>query len=311
MLDTIHNCWFLTGATASGKTQVGLDLAKILDAEIISLDSMAVYREMDIGTDKPGAAARHEVSHHLLDLISPTEEFSVAQYVQGADEAIQQIRGRGRQVLFIGGTPLYLKALLRGIWTGPPPNWEFRKAVADEAKRIGTDALHNRLRQVDPLAAARIHAHDTRRIIRALEVHQATGQPISHRQTQFEEGLSADQCNVYVLQWPRQRLHERIRNRVLRMFEAGLVTEVQNLLDRYGKFSRTAGQAVGYQEVIEHLSDERSLAETIQRVETRTRRFAKRQETWVRSLSECTFVPMDEELNSEAVANRISSLACG
>jgi tRNA dimethylallyltransferase len=299
------DCWFLSGPTASGKTVVALELAERLEAEIISLDSMAIYRGMDIGTAKPTIDERQKVPHHLLDLVDPVVEFSVSQYVAAAEENVREIRRRGREVLFAGGTPLYLKALLRGIFQGPPADWEFRRQVEDEVRQVGVEALHRRLQQVDPLSAAKLHPHDTRRMIRALEVYKLTGQPISHLQTQFDDARPADTCKVFVLQWPRDALYARIDARVERMFAQGLVDEVRGLLVRFGRLGRTASQAVGYREAIQHLRGEIDLTETIQRVKTRTHQFARRQETWFRSLSECRRVPLSEGVSPRAVAEQI------
>jgi tRNA dimethylallyltransferase len=221
MNDTFKRCWFLTGATAVGKTAVGIALARRIGAEIVSLDSMAIYRGMDIGTAKPTAAQRAEVPHHLLDIVDPEEEFSVAQYVEAAARVVDDIRSRGREVLFVGGTPLYLKSLLRGLFDGPPANWQLRQEIADELQSVGQAALHDRLAQIDPLAAANIHPHDTRRLIRALEVYRATGEPISHQQLQFDEGRPADECRVFALRRARSESHARIEVRVEGMIEAG------------------------------------------------------------------------------------------
>ncbi|MCH8921541.1 MAG: tRNA (adenosine(37)-N6)-dimethylallyltransferase MiaA [Planctomycetes bacterium] len=299
------DCWYLSGATASGKTPIGIALAGRLDAEIISLDSMAIYRGMDIGTAKPSPVDRRAVPHHLLDVVDPNEDFSLDQYVEAAHEKIAEIQGRGRQVLLVGGTPLYLKALLRGLFSGPAADWEFRRQVEAEVESVGALALHARLAQVDPLAADALHPQDTRRIIRALEVYKITGQPISHLQEQFEVAHPADQCRVFVLQWPREQLHERIDTRVQQMFAAGLVEEVRSLLDRYGRLSRTASQAVGYRQVLSHLEGEMDLPTTIDRVQSKTRQFAKRQLTWFRSLSECRDVPMSDDLTPAIVAEQI------
>jgi tRNA dimethylallyltransferase len=286
------DCWFLSGPTAAGKTSVGLELAEQLGAEIVSLDSMALYRGMDVGTAKPAPEQRRRVPHHLLDVVDPDQEFSLAQYVAAAHECIDEIRGRGREVLFVGGTPLYLKSLLRGIFEGPPADWELRNRIEAELAEVGLEALHERLALVDPLTAARLHPHDKRRIIRALEVFRLTGQPISHLQMQFDEGRPATACKVFVLDWPRPQLHRRIEARVERMFAEGLVEETRGLLSRFGALSRTASQAVGYREAIEHLAGSRGLAETIEQVKARTRQFARRQETWFRSLSELRRVAM-------------------
>lgn len=299
------DCWYLTGPTASGKTSVGVELALLLNAEILSLDSMALYREMDIGTAKPIPEERARVPHHLLDLLPPTEDFSVSNYLQAAQTKIAEIRQRGREVLFVGGTPLYLKVMLRGIFSGPPADWEFRRQIEEELKTVGLEALHERLNLVDPLSAARLHPHDQRRIIRALEVHRQTGQPISHLQTQFEEGLPAEACRVFALHWPREELHRRINARVDRMFAEGLVSEVRGILERHGSLSRTASQALGYREVIEHLQGVRDLAATIDAVQARTRQFARRQLTWFRSLTECRSLLRSEDRSARDVAQEI------
>jgi tRNA dimethylallyltransferase len=298
-------CWFLSGSTAAGKTSVGLELAEQLNAEVISVDSMALYRGMDIGTAKPTAQQRRRTPHHLIDILDPTQEFSVSQYLAAAEQTAAQIRSRGRTPLFVGGTPLYLKTLLRGIFSGPAADWEFRRAVEQEATKVGMSELHKRLRQVDPVTAARLHPHDKRRIIRALEVYRVTGQPISHLQLQFEEGRPASARRVFVLQWPRGELHRRIDQRVAAMFAAGLVDEVQGLLAKYGDLGRTASQAVGYREVMDFLNGKTDLEETIRKVQARSRQFARRQETWFRSLSECRFVPMSEGFDPTEVAQRI------
>ncbi len=309
MNEIFRDCWFLTGATAVGKTAVGIALAKRLGAEIISLDSMAIYRGMDIGTAKPNMALRAEVPHHLLDIVDPEEEFSVAQYVDAAAHAVDVSRSRGREALFVGGTPLYLKSLLRGLFDGPPADWRLRQEITEELQHVGQQALHERLAQVDPVAATNIHPHDTRRLIRALEVYRATGEPISHQQLQFEEGRPADECKVFVLRRERSELHARIEVRVEGMIEAGLVAEVEQLLAAGHTLGRTARQAVGYREALEHLVGEYGREEMIDRIKARTRRFAKRQGTWFRSLGECRFVDIAGEVDPNAVAEQIARQA--
>jgi tRNA dimethylallyltransferase len=207
------DCWFLTGATATGKTRVGIALAQRLGAEIISLDSMAIYRGMDIGTAKPTAEDRAAVPHHLVDIVEPADEYSVAQYVEAAAATVAEIRTRGREVLFVGGTPLYLKSLLRGLFDGPPANWEVRQEIEDELATVGQAALHERLTQIDPVAASNIHPHDTRRLIRALEVFRATGEPLSHQQTEFEEGRAAEAVGVASANRGSSRGDDRCRAR--------------------------------------------------------------------------------------------------
>lgn len=229
---------------------------------------------------------------------------------------IAAIRGRGNEVLFVGGTPLYLKSLLRGLFDGPPANWEVREQIELELHEVGEAALHERLTQVDPVAASVIHPHDTRRMIRALEVFRATGEPISHQQITFEEGRAAEECRVFVLRRERTELHRRIEGRVEAMIDIGLVEEVRGLTGPHpgplpegergrGRLGRTASQAVGYREALAFLRGEASREEMIERIKTRTRRFAKRQGTWFRSLSECRFVDIAGEVNAAALAERI------
>jgi tRNA dimethylallyltransferase len=297
-----RDCWFLTGATAVGKTAVGLALAERLGAEIISLDSMAIYRGMDIGTAKPSPAEQVRVPHHLIDIVEPDQDYSIELYLEAAQAKIAEIAARGREVLFVGGTPLYLKALLRGLEAGPPANWRLREQIAAEVAQIGNEALYERLEQIDPLAASQIHPHDTRRLIRALEVFRTTGEPISHHQFHFEEGRPASECRVFVLRRQREELHELINTRVDQMIEGGLVDEVRQLAGRLG---RTASQAVGYQEVLSLLAGDCSREEMIEKVKARTRRFAKRQSTWFRSLSECRFIDIEGECDAAEVAERI------
>jgi tRNA dimethylallyltransferase len=302
------DCWFLTGPTASGKTAVGLELARLLGAEIISLDSMAIYRHMDIGTAKPTAAERASVPHHLLDLVEPEEEFSLARYVEAAHEKIAEIRGRRREVLFVGGTPLYLKSLLRGIFQGPEADWEFRRQIEEELPRVGQEALFERLQAVDPLSAAKLHPNDTRRLIRALEVYKLTGQPISHLQLQFEEGRAPEECRVFVLRREVAEQNARIDARVDHMFAQGLVEEVRQFLAAGRRYGRTARQAVGYREVLDHLEGKLPLNEAIEQVKLHTRRFAKRQRTWFRSLSECRDVPLAGDPDPAKLAEEIRDL---
>jgi tRNA dimethylallyltransferase len=284
---------------------VGLELARRIDAEIVSLDSMAVYRGLEIGTAKPTPAQRQAAAHHLIDLLDPEEDFSLAEFLAAAGQTVGEITGRGRRALFVGGTPLYLKALLRGIFKGPPADWELRRRLQALADERGQEWLHAQLAAVDPVAAGRLHPNDERRLIRALEVFEKTGQPISVWQRQFNHARPAEACKVFVLDWPRDVLCARIEARVEEMFAAGLIAEVETVLAAGKTFGRTARQALGYREVLEHLDGRRNLAETIELVKTRTRQFAKRQLTWFRSLSECRWIPLDESLSPADVAERI------
>jgi len=307
--DIAKNCWFLAGATASGKSKTSVELAKLLDAEIISLDSMAIYRGMDIGTAKPPVQDRGEIPHHLIDIREPTETFSTSQYLEAAIEKIEAIRSRGKEVLFVGGTALYLKALLRGMFEGPPADWDFRKHVEKEIEESGGEFLHERLQMVDPVAAHNIHPNDHRRLIRALEVFSTTGKPISHWQMEFDRPTPTEQCRVFAIRHAREILHQRIEQRVGSMFEDGLIDEVRKLIETHGELSHTAAQAVGYREVIEHLDGKHTEEETRELVLFRTRRFARHQETWFRNLSECRWVDLSAQPEPQDVAKQIVATA--
>lgn len=301
----ILDCWYLTGATASGKTRLALQLADTISAEIVSLDSMAVYEGMDIGTAKPTEDEREQIPHHLLDLVKPDEEFSLAEYLTHAHEATKEIRSRGKNVLFVGGTPLYLKSLLRGVCEGPPADEEFRREVEAEVEQVGVEALRERLQQVDPLSASKLHPNDKRRMIRALEVYKITGQPISHYQLQFAESGLARCERVFVLGWNRADLHQRINDRVDAMFDNGFLDEVRKLQSVYPQFSRTSLQGVGYREILSYLAGDCDLDEATEQTKIRTRRFARRQETWFRGLDECKWIAMEESTAPEAVLERL------
>ncbi len=300
--DPFHNVRILTGPTGSGKSQLGVELAERLGAEIISMDSMALYRGMDIGTAKPTDAQRQRVRHHLIDVLDPWESASVAWWRAQAIACCRDIQARGRRVLIVGGTPLYLKALLRGLFDGPAQDEGVRQRLTAEAEQAGPAVLHARLAGVDPLAAARIHPHDRRRLIRALEVWELTGRPISSWQQQwghpaaYAARLASDawQDRCLWLDVPRDELYAALHRRVEAMFAAGWVEEVQALRHLPRPLSREAAQALGYKEVLAHVEGRASLAETIALVQIRSRQFAKRQLTWFRNLPECR--PASREL---------------
>lgn len=302
------DCIYVTGPTASGKTAVGVELAKIVGGEVISLDSMGVYRGMDVGTAKPRPAERAGVAHHLLDILDPAEDFSVAQYVAAAEEKVRQLRQQEIEPLFVGGTPLYLKALLRGIFEGPAADWAWRRELTAESAQHELGWLHAQLAAVDAPSAERLHPNDTRRLVRALEVHHKTGRPMSYWQQQFDRGRPAEECSVFWLDWPTEVLAGRIDRRVDSMFADGLVDEVAQLCRGGQTLSHTASQALGYREVLAYLAGECKLPETIDLVKTHTRQFAKRQRTWFRSLSECRRIEMAEGESAATVARRLAEL---
>jgi len=307
MVESLPDVLILTGPTGSGKTALGIELAKHLDAEIISMDSMALYRGMDIGTAKPTVAERRGVPHHLVDVLDPWESASVAWWLKQARQCCDDIRGRGRRILFVGGTPLYLKALLRGLFEGPAADEQIRARLDAEAQRLGSAGLHERLAHLDPVTARRVHPNDLRRIIRALEVLELTGRPISAWQQEWRGARGEGRENCFSplaprpsplpavwLDIPRPELYVRINQRVEAMFSAGLVEEVRRLRELPRPLSRQAGLALGYREISAFLAGTTALEETVRAVQTRSRNFAKRQITWFRHLPE--LLPATPEL---------------
>lgn len=298
--------YYLTGPTASGKTPMALELAQRIQAEIVSLDSMAIYRGMDIGTAKPTGEDRLRVPHHLLDIVDPNESFSVSCYADNAHRVAAEIAQRGKRVLFVGGTPLYLKSLLRGFFLGPPSNPDFRKAVEADVAQHGLASLRERLEQVDPLLAHKLHPNDQRRMIRGLEVAMATGRPLSHWQTQFDTPAINPQIRAAVVGIDRAWLHQRINHRTDRMLNAGLEDEVRALLDRFEGKMGTAAQAVGYREMIAYVQGKRSWEDTVLDIKAHTRQFARRQEIWFRSLKELRRFELTPESSVPELAERIA-----
>jgi len=282
------DCWFLSGPTAAGKTALALDLARRLDAEVVSVDSMAVYRGLDIGTAKPSAAERAAVPHHVVDVVAPSERYSVARWLAAAAAAVEEIRLRGRRVLFVGGTPLYLRALRDGLAPLPPADAAYRRALEAEVAATGNAPLHARLATVDPAAARRIHPHDTKRIVRALEVVHATGRPLSAAFAPAPHPVFESQFLVVDL--PRRLLHDRIDRRVEAMFARGLVDETRAAAALPGGIGPTARQAAGYAEALAVLAGTLSVADAIRRTQDRTRQLAKRQLTWLRSFRHAVWV---------------------
>ena len=295
-VEILQKCWFLAGPTAVGKTALGIELARRIDAEIISLDSMAIYREMDIGTAKPTADELSQVPHHLIDVVTPDQDFSTAEYLHLAIATCRDIIARSKVPLFVGGTGLYLRGVLRGVFEGPPADWGFRREQESFAKAHGLASLHEQLRQVDPVSAARIHPHDQRRVIRALEIYHLTGEPASKVQDETPLPQELRPNTVFWLAPDRDWLYTRIDQRVLRMIELGLVEEVDRLLKRTPAISRTARQALGYREIIDWRNGIfPSLSAAVTQIQTGSRQFAKRQHTWFRNLEECR--PVDVRPN--------------
>lgn len=272
----------ILGPTAVGKTELAIELAKRLDGEIISADSRQVYKLMDIGTAKPTPQQRKLIPHHLIDCVYPDQPFSAAEFVRLAEEAISDIRRRGKVPLLVGGTGLYFRALVDGLFEGPGADEELRRRLREEARLFGPQHLHAKLMQVDPEAALRIHPNDLVRVIRSLEVYEKTGRSISQLQRQWRSDRPKHPFIAFCLSRERGELYSRIEERVDRMMEMGFLEEVRMLLDMgYGR-DLPSMQAFGYRELAAHLCGEIGLEEAVRGIKRRTRRFARRQIIWFR-----------------------------
>ena len=272
----------VVGATASGKSALAIELAERFGGEIVGTDSLQVYRGLDIGTAKPTLAERARMPHHLIDVAAPDESYSAGRYTGDARAVISRLERAGRVPVLCGGTGLYFKALLRGLTPIPAIPDALRQAVAERTEREGLAAAYAALEKADPVSAARIHPHDTARILRALEVFEATGEPLSaFRQRATFGGMPPHVLSVGI-QWERATLYERIGRRVQRMLAAGWVAEVRELLAQgYGPELKPL-RSIGYREVVEHLQGRRAESELAPAIATRTRHYAKRQLTWFR-----------------------------
>jgi len=284
------DCLILTGPTAAGKTAVALRMAERLDAEILSVDSVSVYRGLDIGAAKPTTAERARVPHHLIDLVKPVAQFSVADWLAAAVAAVADCRRRGKRILLVGGTPLYLRCLRDGLDPLPPSDPVIRARLQAEAAAGGSELLYRRLVSRAPAAAGTIHPHDTKRIIRGLEILEAEGS-LPDRSWGSSAGDQPPRfpCPVLVLDLPRRLLAERIDRRAEAMFARGLLDETRAALAA-GGIGPTAAQAAGYAEALACLRGELTEPEAIARTARRTRQLAKRQRTWLRSFSDAVWI---------------------
>ncbi len=284
--------WILTGPTAAGKTSLALELAEIEDLEILSMDSMAVYRRMDIGTAKPSPAERARIPHHLLDLVEPSEDFDTNRWCAAAQSAVADIRSRGKRPLFVGGTPLYLMAFFKGMVQGPSAMPEIRdRLTAREQETPG--CLHRELIEKDPEAAERIHVHDLKRLVRALEYHEVTGEKISSRRGQFDSPDWRVPCRIAAVRREREQLHDRVKRRTITMLDDGLLDEVTAIRDDCG-FSKTAAAAIGYAECLRHLDvGYKDLEELRNMIRRSTHGLIRRQTTWLRRIPEVQWIEAD------------------
>ncbi len=271
------------GPTSVGKSALGIILAKKLDGEIVSLDSMQIYKNMDIGTAKPSTEELAVVPHHLIDCQPLSETSDVASFINKAKKVENEILDRNFLPIFVGGTAMYIKAFVDGLFEGPKSSPEIREKLTSIANEKGSEFLHRELLSpIDPITAKKIHPNDLFRIVRAIEVYELTGKPISEQQTQWNQNNKSTEYRLIGLTMPRDLLYKKIEERVDQMMDSGLVDEVKKLMSLGIEKNKTAAQAIGYKEILAHLNGEYSLDRAIELIKRNTRRFAKHQLTWFR-----------------------------
>lgn len=285
----------LTGPTAAGKTKLSIELAKAVDGEIISADSMQVYKHMDIGSAKIRPEEMQGVKHYLVDILEPTEDFNIVRFQQYAKQAIAEIYEKGKIPIIVGGTGFYIQSVLYDIdFQESDEDTVLRAELEQLAHEKGVEYLHDMLKECDPKAAHEIHANNVKRVIRAIEFYRQTGRKISEHNETEREKKSAYDSRYFVLNDQRERLYEKIDQRVDMMMEAGLVDEVKQLMDMGCKRDSTAMQGLGYKEIISYLSGEISLEQAVYIIKRDTRHFAKRQLTWFRRERDVIWVEKDQ-----------------
>lgn len=295
----------ILGVTASGKSRLAFELAREIDAEIVSVDSMKVYRRMDIGTAKPSAEARRQVRYHMIDVVEPSESFSAGLFLDQASAAIDEIRGRGKSIVAVGGTALYSKALLYGLFEGPGSDALVRRELLTRIESESPAALHRELNAIDPVAAERISPNDAKRIVRALEVYRLTGRPISSLQRQFDAERPVENWTVVGLRRDKTVENGRINARVRKMVQMNLVDEVRSLLAEEEPLSPQARCAIGYAEMIEYIEGRLSLDDAIEQIKKNTRRLAKGQRTWFRRFADVIWIDVGAEEPADSVLERM------
>ncbi len=302
----------IVGPTASGKTNLSIELAKRMNGEIISADSMQIYKYMDIGTAKPTKEEMQDISHYLIDEVLPNEDFNVVRFKELAEKYIDNILEKGKQPIVAGGTGLYISSLINNInFSESESDWELREALKKEAKEFGPEYLHKKLQEVDPNSALSIHPNNIKRVIRALEVYYQTQKPISYHNEMSRSIPPKYQFVLVGLNMDRQVLYERINKRVDIMIQNGLVDEVKGLVDLGYADSIISMQGIGYKEILEFLRNNITLEQAIDNIKQGTRRYAKRQITWFKRIHGVNWFNADNCGNNINVINEIYEYAKG
>ncbi len=288
----------ICGPTASGKTALSIELAKQIDGEIVSCDSMQIYKEMNIGTAKPTSEEMQGIKHYLIGYVSPDQRYSVADYKADAKKAIKEIIEKGKMPIVVGGTGLYLDSLIYEIeYQDIKLDEEFRKKLEEEVDEKGLKEVYERAKQIDPNAIEKISSNDKKRILRILEIYHATGKTKTEQEIESRKKEVEYDYKVYALNWDRQTLYGRINKRVDMMIEQGLIEEVKNILDKYDTFP-TAMQGLGYKEVVEYLEGKLTREEMIEKIKMETRRYAKRQLTWFRKNKQTVWLDAEDTMQN-------------
>lgn len=304
----MDNVIIIVGPTASGKTKLSIELAKEINGEIISADSMQIYKYMDIGTAKADAEEMQGIQHYLVDEVTPDEEFSVARFQEKAYQYIEEILQKGKVPIIAGGTGLYVNSLIYNInFTETTSDWELRERLKKEAEEKGNQYLHDKLREVDPEAAGKLHVNDVKRVIRALEVYEYTKMPISYHQEISRQNPPRFNYILIGLKMDRQKLYDRINRRVDIMLEKGLVEEVRKLVQRGYDRNTVAMQGLGYKEILAYFRGEMTLEEAVEIIKMDSRRYAKRQITWFKRYENIHWVDLDECGNFDETLKNIKN----
>ena len=295
----------ICGPTASGKTRLGIELAKKIDGEIVSCDSMQIYKDMTIGTAKPTEEERSEAVHHLVDFVLPSERYSVAEYKKDAENTIEQIIEKNKKPIIVGGTGLYLNSLVYGIdYPNIVTDLNYRQELEEKVNKEGLESLYKEATKIDSKAIEKISPNDKKRILRILEIYHSTGKTKSEIEADSRKNGPKFDYKIFVLNMDREKLYDRINRRVDLMIENGLIEEVKTLLEKYKEFP-TAMQGLGYKEVVEYLENKTTKDEMIDKIKQETRRYAKRQITWFKSYKDAIWLDASNNDNVSIILENI------
>ncbi|CUS77660.1 tRNA dimethylallyltransferase [Candidatus Kryptonium thompsonii] len=294
----------IVGPTASGKTKLSIIVAEKINGEIISADSRQIYKYMDIGTAKPSKEERERIRHHFVDELNPNEEFNAGIFGEKGREIIEDIFSSGKVPIVVGGSGLYIRALIDGFFEGPGADWELREILYNKAKKLGVDVLYEELKKVDPESAQKIHPNNLKRVIRALEIYYLTGKPISKLQKEVKPKINFTTVQIG-LKWDRKKLYKRIEERVDWMINNGLIEEVKHLRELGYDKNLNSLQTVGYKEVFDYLDGLITYDQMVYLIKRNSRRYAKRQFTWFRQDKRIIWIDVDENTDFNELADRV------